>query len=493
MLRHDPPSSQAKTTPIGASKPLRFANTTRTDVFDSLAQQVFCLVSEIGPRFDFPNMLRPDPRSSHAKTTPIGASKPIRFANTTRTDVFDSLAQQVFCLVIRECFLDPTAICHPEYVETCSTLHPWQDESNWSIKTTLVFEIQPRFVVRNMLRQDPRSSHAKRTPIGASKPLRFANTTGTDVFDSLAQQVVCLIIREDESNWSIKTTPVREYNANRRVFAYATSLLPRNSFLRSDCDLSSRICGDMMHAPPMPRRIQLEHQNHFGSRTDVFDSLAQQVFSLVSEIQQRFVVRNMLRQDTRTSHAKTTPIGASKPLRFLRSDCDLSSRICGDMIHAPPMPRRIQLEHQNHFGSRTDVFDSFAQQVSEIRQRFVFRNMLRHDPCSSHAKTNPTGASKPLWFANTTRTDVFDSLAQQVFCLVIREEIRARFLVRNMLRLDPRFSHAKTTPIGASKPLPFANTTRTDVLSLAQQVFCLVIRERFRDPSAICRPEYVVT
>ncbi|KAF7802488.1 uncharacterized protein G2W53_041599 [Senna tora] len=47
-------------------------------------------------------MLRHDLRSSHAKTTPIGASKPLRVANTTRTDVFDSLAQQVFCLVIHE-------------------------------------------------------------------------------------------------------------------------------------------------------------------------------------------------------------------------------------------------------------------------------------------------------------------------------------------------------------------------------------------------------
>ncbi|KAF7814812.1 putative LRR receptor-like serine/threonine-protein kinase [Senna tora] len=102
MLRHDPRSSHAKTNPIGASKTLRFANTMRTDVFDSLAQQVFCLVSEIRLRFVVRNMLRHDPRSSHAKTTPIGASKPLRFANTMGTDVFHSLAQQVFCLVILE-------------------------------------------------------------------------------------------------------------------------------------------------------------------------------------------------------------------------------------------------------------------------------------------------------------------------------------------------------------------------------------------------------
>ncbi|KAF7812706.1 uncharacterized protein G2W53_033682 [Senna tora] len=194
MLRHDPRSSNAKTTPIGASKPLRFANTTRTDVFDSLVQQVFCLVvSEIRPRFVVRNMLRHDPSSSHAKTTPIGASK--------------------------------------------------------------------------SLRHDPRSSHAKTTPIGASKPLRFANTTRNDVFDSLAQQVFCLIIRE-------------------------------------------------------------------GFRDPT-----------VSEIRSRFVVRNMLRHDLRSSHAKTTPIGASKPLRFPRSDWDLSSGICWDMIHAPPIPRGFQLEH----------------------------------------------------------------------------------------------------------------------------------------------------
>ncbi|KAF7835134.1 uncharacterized protein G2W53_009993 [Senna tora] len=369
MLRHDPRSSHAKTTPIGASTPLRFTNTVRTDEFDSLAQQVFCLVSEIRPRFVVQNMLRHDPRSSHAKTTPNGASKPLRFVNPTPTDVFDSLAQQVFCLVS---------------------------------------ETRPRFVVRNMLRHDPRSSHAKTTPIGASKPLPFANTTRTDVFDSLAQQVFCLVIREDESNWSIKTTSIRE----------PTCL------------------------------------THLGNKS--FASY----FVKVSEIRPRFAIWNMLRNDPCSSDAKTTPIGASKPLRFGNT-------------------------------TRTDVFNSLAQHVfcpvSEIRPRFVVRNMLRHDPRSSHAKTTPIGPSKPLRFANTTQTHVFDSLAQQVFCLV--SEIRPRFVVRNMLRHDPRSSHAKTTPIGASKPLPFANTTRTDVFdSLAQQVFCLVIREGFWDPTAICRP-----
>ncbi|KAF7839211.1 uncharacterized protein G2W53_007693 [Senna tora] len=59
--------------------------------------------------------------------------------------------------------------------------------------------------------------------------------------------------------------------------------------------------------------------------------------------------------------------------------------------------------------------------VSEFRPRFLVRNMLTHDPCSSHAKTTPIGPSNPLRFANTTRTDVFHSLARQVFCLVIRD------------------------------------------------------------------------
>ncbi|KAF7821003.1 uncharacterized protein G2W53_026458 [Senna tora] len=110
--------------------------------------------------------------------------------------------------------------------------------------------------------------------------------------------------------------------------------------------------------------------------------------------------------------------------------------------------------------------------------------------------TTPIGASKQLRFANTTRTDVFHSLAQQVFCLVINEvfEIRPRFFVRNMLRHDPHSSHAMTSPIPASKPLQFANTTRTDVFhSLAQQMFCLVIPEGFRDPAVICHSEYVLT
>ncbi|KAF7814724.1 uncharacterized protein G2W53_028693 [Senna tora] len=154
------------------------------------------MVSEIRPQFVVRNMLRHDPRSSHAKMTPIRASKQLRFTNTTRTDVFDTLAQQVFWLVIREGFGDPTAICRLKYVKTRSTLLPCQDKSNWSIKTTPVSEIRPRFVIRDVLGHDPRSSHAKTTPIGASKLLRFANTTRTDVFDSPAQQVFCHIIRK---------------------------------------------------------------------------------------------------------------------------------------------------------------------------------------------------------------------------------------------------------------------------------------------------------
>ncbi|KAF7835043.1 uncharacterized protein G2W53_009902 [Senna tora] len=76
------------------------------------------MVSEIRPRFLVRNMVRHDPRSSHDMTTPIGASNPLWFANTTRTDVFHTLAQQVFCLVIRDGFKDLTVIWHPKYVKT---------------------------------------------------------------------------------------------------------------------------------------------------------------------------------------------------------------------------------------------------------------------------------------------------------------------------------------------------------------------------------------
>ncbi|KAF7834908.1 uncharacterized protein G2W53_009767 [Senna tora] len=144
MVGHDPRSPHALTTPIGTSNPLRFANTTRTDVFNSLAQQVFCPILregfEIRPQFFVRNTVRHDARSSHAVTTSIGASNPLRFTNTTRTDVFNSLAQQVFCFIIREGLSDPTAISHPEYGSTCYTLLPCQDDSNWSIKSTPVRE-----------------------------------------------------------------------------------------------------------------------------------------------------------------------------------------------------------------------------------------------------------------------------------------------------------------------------------------------------------------
>ncbi|KAF7834991.1 uncharacterized protein G2W53_009850 [Senna tora] len=291
MLGHDPRSSHAKTTRIGASKPLRFANTTRTDVFDSLAQQVFCLVIR-----EVRNMLRHDPRFSHAKTTPIGASKPLRhdplllatttpigaskplrFANTTRTDVFDSLAQQVFCLIFVK-----------------------------------VSEIRPRFVIRNMLGHDPRSSHAKTTPIGASKPLRFLRSD-CDLLSGIFGH---------EPRSSLPTTPI---GASKPLW-----------FLRSDRDLSSEICSDMIHAPPLQRRLQSEHQNHSGSRIQrepAFDSIAQQVFCLV--------IREGL--DPHSSHAKTTPTGAPKPLRFTNT-------------------------------TRTDVFDSLAQQVFCLVIREGFRD-----------------------------------------------------------------------------------------------------------------------
>ncbi|KAF7834916.1 uncharacterized protein G2W53_009775 [Senna tora] len=118
MIRHDQRSSHAMKTPIGASNALRFASTTRTDVFHSLVQQVLCLVSEIRLRFLVRNMLRYYPRSSHAMKTLIGASNPVRFANTTRTDVFHSVAPQVICLVIHEGSRDPNAISQPEYLNT---------------------------------------------------------------------------------------------------------------------------------------------------------------------------------------------------------------------------------------------------------------------------------------------------------------------------------------------------------------------------------------
>ncbi|KAF7801103.1 uncharacterized protein G2W53_045182 [Senna tora] len=118
--------------------------------------------------------------------------------------------------------------------------------------------------------------------------------------------------------------------------------------------------------------------------------------------------------------------------------------------------------------------------VFESRPRFVVRSLFRHDHAPPMPRRLQSEASKPLPFANTTRTEV--------------SEIRPRFVVRNMLRHDPRSSHAKTTPIGASKPLPVREYTRTDVFdSLAQQVFCLVIREVSEIPTAICRPEYVKT
>ncbi|KAF7835421.1 uncharacterized protein G2W53_010280 [Senna tora] len=83
-----------------------------------------------------------------------------------------------------------------------------------------VSDIRPSFVVRNMLRRDPRSSHAMTTPIGASKPHR------AEYVKTLSTPLPC----PDDSNWSIKSTPVRKYKGNRRVsLTWATSVLPRNS------------------------------------------------------------------------------------------------------------------------------------------------------------------------------------------------------------------------------------------------------------------------
>ncbi|KAF7832017.1 uncharacterized protein G2W53_014350 [Senna tora] len=89
----------------------------------------------------------------HAITSPIRALNPLGFQNTTRSDRHDL------------------------------THLPFDRESRSSIKSTRIpkynakrsfSEIRSRFVVQNMLRHDPRSTHAKTTPIGASKPLRFA-------------------------------------------------------------------------------------------------------------------------------------------------------------------------------------------------------------------------------------------------------------------------------------------------------------------------------
>ncbi|KAF7823841.1 uncharacterized protein G2W53_021985 [Senna tora] len=58
---------------------------------------------------------------------------------------------------------------------------------------------------------------------------------------SISALLPCL----DDSNWNIKSTTVRKYNANPHVsLTCATSLLPRNfgRFLRFDRDLSSGIC-----------------------------------------------------------------------------------------------------------------------------------------------------------------------------------------------------------------------------------------------------------
>ncbi|KAF7802565.1 hypothetical protein G2W53_041676 [Senna tora] len=284
-------------------------------------------------------MSRHDPRSSHAKTSLIGASKPQRFANTKRTYVFDTLAQQVFCLIIREGFGDPTAICHPDYVKTCSTLLLCQDDSNWSIKTSTVSEIRPRFVVRNMLRHDLRSSYAKTTPIGASNPLRhdlrssYAKTTPIGASNPL---------RHAPRSSYAKTTPI---GASKPV----SEIRPRSviqNMLRHDPRSSQARTTPIGASKPLRHNPRSYHAKTTGigaskplqfantTRTDVFESLAQQVFYLV--------IREG--HDPRSSHAKTTAIGASKPHRFAGT-------------------------------TQTDVFDSLAQQVFCLVIREVFRDL----------------------------------------------------------------------------------------------------------------------
>ncbi|KAF7802126.1 uncharacterized protein G2W53_041237 [Senna tora] len=56
----------------------------------------FVNVSKIRPRFLVCNMLRHDPRSIHALTTPIRVSNLVDFKNIVQTDRFHSLAQQDF-------------------------------------------------------------------------------------------------------------------------------------------------------------------------------------------------------------------------------------------------------------------------------------------------------------------------------------------------------------------------------------------------------------
>ncbi|KAF7814705.1 leucine-rich repeat receptor-like serine/threonine-protein kinase [Senna tora] len=142
MLRYDPRSSHAMTTPIGPSNPLRLVSTTRIE-----------------------DMLRHDPRSSHAKTTPIAAWKPLSFANTTRTDVFDSLAQQVFCLVIREvpqlsasCQIDGNLPCEC-IIREIEALQPKQTtQLCWDFSMEVVAveaEISQEGEVANMRRYGP--------------------------------------------------------------------------------------------------------------------------------------------------------------------------------------------------------------------------------------------------------------------------------------------------------------------------------------------------
>ncbi|KAF7834909.1 uncharacterized protein G2W53_009768 [Senna tora] len=105
----------------------------------------------------------------------------------------------------------------------------------------------------------------------------------------------------------------------------------------------------------------------------------------------------------------------------------------------------LPCSRRQNCGRISETFSKYEKfmKVVEIQPRFLIRNMLIHDPRSSHAITTPIGASNPL-------------------------------------RYHPRSSHAMTTPIGTSNPLRFQSTMRTDVFhSLVQQVFCLVIREGF--------------
>ncbi|KAF7802416.1 uncharacterized protein G2W53_041527 [Senna tora] len=172
MLRHDQRSSHAMKTPIRASNPLGFT-------FDSYFVNVF----EIRPQFLIRNILRHDPRFAFYMKTAIRASNPLGLANTTRTDRHDPRPSHAKKTSIRAYQIHSVSQIKRESIGF-THLHNKTFDSYFMN----VFEILPQFLIRNMLRHDPRSAYAMKTSIRASNPLGLANTTRTDRFHSLAQQ-----------------------------------------------------------------------------------------------------------------------------------------------------------------------------------------------------------------------------------------------------------------------------------------------------------------